>query len=253
MTRKAPQGILKYHDQAGLILVKAGTTIYDILNVVRLDGWTLPVVPGTGWATVGGCIANDVHGKNHVTRGSFGYWVRTMKVNGNVVCPGDNRHHATIGGLGLTGEIEYAQLSLVRGKPFYPWLFPLDYIPGYWPLYKRLGFWQYHCVVPDDAVRPLMRRVTQRPLLLVRKRFGDIPSLGMLSFCRPGNSICMDFVRHDERMREQLDDIVHESGGALYPAKTNMSQRMFRNSFPRWREFERHVVTTSDFWRRVSA
>lgn len=254
VTRKAQSGILDFDKKWQLLTVKAGTDLYTILNAIRHDGFMLPVVPGTGWATVGGCIANDVHGKNHQAMGSFGNHLGSIKVNDTVTTPGEPLYAATIGGLGLTGEIKWAVLSIIPGKPLFPWLFPLDYIPGYWPFYKRMGFWQFHCVVPEEAVKPLMKQVTQRPLLLVKKRFGDIPSVGMLSFCRPGISVCMDFARKDEWLREQLERVVFEYRGAIYPAKTNMSPLMFAASFPRCHEFAKYVDPkfSSHFWRRVN-
>lgn len=242
--------------KAGIIVrCYAGTTLY---HIIKATGLAPPVTPGTGWATVGGCIANDVHGKNHCKYGSFGNHVERLKLlrsDGEKICSlGDSLFAATVGGLGLTGEIVWAELGLVPHAPL-PWLFPLDYIPWYWPIYKRLGFWQYHCVIPEWAFKPLMRQVTQRPLLLVKKRFGNIPTIGMLSFCQPGLSVAMDFARKSDKMKAALDAVVMHYGGALYPAKTSMSAAIFKRSFPRWQEFAKYVDPkfSSDFWRRVSA
>ena len=64
--------------QSGRVRVEAGMTLGDILAVVEPKGWFLPVVPGTSQATVGGAIANDVHGKNHHVRGTFGCHVHKL-------------------------------------------------------------------------------------------------------------------------------------------------------------------------------
>jgi FAD/FMN-containing dehydrogenase len=82
-------------------------------------GWNLPVVPGTQFVTVGGAIANDVHGKNHHVVGTFGEHVRRLKLvrtSGETIeCGPDERpdlFRATIGGLGLTGLIVEVELQL---------------------------------------------------------------------------------------------------------------------------------------------
>jgi hypothetical protein len=52
-----------------------------------------------------------------------------------------------------------------------------------------------------------------------------------------------------------LDDVVWQSGGALYPAKdARMSSAMFESSFPRWRSFVPYIdpKMSSSFWRRVT-
>ncbi len=51
--------------QTGLLICEAGTSFEEILAFAVPRGWFLPVTPGTRFVTVGGAIANDVHGKNH--------------------------------------------------------------------------------------------------------------------------------------------------------------------------------------------
>jgi FAD/FMN-containing dehydrogenase len=82
-------------------------------------GWFLPVTPGTSRVTVGGAIANDVHGKNHHRAGSFGHHVRSLELlrsdGTRIVCsPTANADWfaATVGGLGLTGLIVWAEIAL---------------------------------------------------------------------------------------------------------------------------------------------
>jgi hypothetical protein len=217
-----------------------------------------PVVPGTSHATIGGCIANDVHGKNQQTMGSFGHHIIYMKMAnyGPLMDPCFPLFQATVGGLGLTGKIDCVTLQLYRPSHFFmPYYFPLDYIPYYWPLYKRLGFWQFHCVVPPNAVKKVFLGLSQPPFLIVRKTFGDISSVGMLSFCRPGIGLSFDFVHKNAVLARKLENIVIEAGGACYPAKYSMSTDMFHHSFPRWREFAKYVDPgfSSNFWRRVSS
>ncbi|WP_110949559.1 FAD-binding oxidoreductase [Pseudomonas bohemica] len=104
----------------GVLKVEAGITLAEVLSVAIPQGWFLPVTPGTQFATVGGAIANDVHGKNHHVRGTFGRHVLSFGLlrrgQPEMICaPGVNAalFSASIGGLGLTGVIHWAQLQLM--------------------------------------------------------------------------------------------------------------------------------------------
>src|SRR6185437_9665610 len=77
--------------------------------------------------TLGGAIANDVHGKNHHRVGSFGHFVRELELlrtdGQRLRCSRQQNAEwfaATIGGLGLTGLITWAELELKRIHN--PWL-----------------------------------------------------------------------------------------------------------------------------------
>ena len=108
--------IMDFDPNAGTVTVEAGVTLGDLARLLAPRGWMPAVLPGTGHATVGGAIAMDVHGKNHVTSGSFGQHVLALKVlqNGKVTeqKPGTDAFRATIGGLGQTGIIAEATLQL---------------------------------------------------------------------------------------------------------------------------------------------
>lgn len=110
--------ILEFDTRTGDIHVEAGCTIGDLARVLPTKGWLPRVMPGTGFATVGGCIAMDVHGKNHHHAGSFGGHVREITLltpdGPRVITPDDTSiWRATIGGLGQTGVIASARLSLM--------------------------------------------------------------------------------------------------------------------------------------------
>jgi FAD/FMN-containing dehydrogenase len=82
-------------------------------------GWFPPVTPGTRFVTIGGCVACDVHGKNHHRDGSFGSFVERLVVevaDGREVECGPHRERelflATVGGMGLTGLITEVTLRL---------------------------------------------------------------------------------------------------------------------------------------------
>ncbi len=86
-------------------------------------GWFLPVVPGTKWVSVGGAIANDIHGKNHHRAGTFGGHVTRFELlrstGERLICSSETNHElfaATIGGLGLTGVILWAEIRLKRDR-----------------------------------------------------------------------------------------------------------------------------------------
>lgn len=105
---------------AGILVAEAGVTLEEILAIAIPKGWFLAVTPGTQFITLGGAIANDVHGKNHHVRGTFGRHVRRFGLRrsqeGCLICsPKENAplFAATIGGLGLTGIIEWVEISLM--------------------------------------------------------------------------------------------------------------------------------------------
>ena len=111
--------LIAFDDAAGLLRCEVGVTLAEILDVVVPRGWFLPVVPGTRWVSVGGAIANDIHGKNHHRAGTFGQHVTCLELarstGERVVCaPHEPLFQATVGGLGLTGLILWAELRLKR-------------------------------------------------------------------------------------------------------------------------------------------
>lgn len=367
---------IEFDRQAGILRCEAGTTLDEILQLVVPHGWFAPVVPGTRFVTVGGAIANDIHGKNHHRAGSFGRHVRRFELlrsdGRRLVCSPDEHADlfaATIGGLGLTGLITWADISLSaipgpwmqvetmrfadldtffglsresessheynvawidcmapsrqRGRglfsragfvadertainrrtgtlpvPFTPpfpliggwgtrwfnrgwyhrplrrhsrqphrrFLFPLDGVSDWNRLYGPRGFLQHQCVLPPASERDALPRILAciaasggGSFLAVLKRFGDLPSPGLMSFPRPGTTLALDFPNRGAatlELLDRLDAIVAEAGGALYPAKdARMSGTHFRRFFPNWRAFSDHLdpAFSSSFWRRVMA
>jgi FAD/FMN-containing dehydrogenase len=105
--------------QAGTVCAEAGVTLAEILALAIPQGWFLSVTPGTQFATLGGAIANDVHGKNHHLRGTFGNHVLSfglLREGQSYVCSATSEpklYNATIGGLGLTGVITWACIKLI--------------------------------------------------------------------------------------------------------------------------------------------
>ncbi|HWD57063.1 MAG TPA: FAD-binding oxidoreductase [Stellaceae bacterium] len=101
-----------------LLRAEAGMSLDAVLRVLVPRGFFLPVTPGTRFVTLGGAVANDVHGKNHHVTGTLGRWVRRLgliRSDGAAVelAPDDESglFAATIGGLGLTGLIAWVEIE----------------------------------------------------------------------------------------------------------------------------------------------
>lgn len=146
-----------------------------------------------------------------------------------------------------------------------PFLYPLDRILEWNRMYGPRGFFQYQCVVPADhaqtAIEEMLCRISGSGVgsfLAVLKQFGTAPSLGMLSFSRPGTTLALDFPNRGARtlkFLDSLDEITRAAGGAVYPAKdARMSATSFQQYFPAWRRFSEFIDPrfSSSFWRRVT-
>ncbi|HEV2703944.1 MAG TPA: FAD-binding oxidoreductase [Steroidobacteraceae bacterium] len=359
----------------GVMACETGVKLSDILRIAVPHGWFLAVTPGTRFITIGGAIANDVHGKNHHVAGTFSRHLRRFELlrsNGErLLCAPDQNAQwfaATIGGLGLTGLITWAEIQLRRipgpsmavetiryenlgefmtlcaesdldyeytvawvdcmaggarlgrgllqrarhapgskaaaraprslSVPLMPpcslinntslrlfntavyhrqrrarvqtqvhyesFFYPLDGIRNLNRIYGPRGMYQYQCVIPrgadQDGIAALLAAIARSGLgsfLAVLKCFGDSPSVGLLSFPRPGVTLALDFPNRGERLERllrTLDGIVAAAGGRIYPAKDGrMPGSLFRSGFPQWERFTDFIdpACSSDFWRRV--
>jgi decaprenylphospho-beta-D-ribofuranose 2-oxidase len=104
--------ILDFDPASGWLTCEAGLSLAEILRVFLPRGWFPPVTPGTKFVTVGGCVASDVHGKNHHRDGTFGRFVARLRIrtaDGRTVVASPSEEpelfRATVGGMGLTGLI----------------------------------------------------------------------------------------------------------------------------------------------------
>jgi len=118
---------IEFDAATGILRCESGVLFSEILDFVVSQGWFLPVTPGTRYVTVGGAIANDVHGKNHHGAGTFGEHVKRFELlrsdGQRVECNPEQNvelYTATIGGLGLTGVIVWAEFQLLRIAS--PWM-----------------------------------------------------------------------------------------------------------------------------------
>ncbi|MEM9714907.1 MAG: FAD-binding oxidoreductase [Pseudomonadota bacterium] len=114
---------MSFDPATGILRAEAGISMRDILAVTLPKGWAPSALPGTGHVTLGGCIAMDVHGKDHRSKGSFGAQVleitlidalgKTHKASPKTK---SRLFWATIGGLGQTGIILDAKIQMARGS-----------------------------------------------------------------------------------------------------------------------------------------
>ena len=113
--------ILTFDPEGQSITVQAGVLLDSILKLAVPYNLFLHVVPGTKFITVGGAIASDIHGKNHVRRGSFGEYVMELTLlneEGKIIHVSREKNpslfYSTFGAMGLTGIILTAKIKLKR-------------------------------------------------------------------------------------------------------------------------------------------
>ncbi len=135
--------IIAFDPLNGILRAEAGASFSEILQLIVPHGWFLPVTPGTRFVTLGGAIANDIHGKNHHAAGSFGRHVRALGLvrsdRGRSTLTPDSDpalFASTIGGLGLTGIIEWAEISLAKIDSAYLEVetLPFETLDAFWDL-----------------------------------------------------------------------------------------------------------------------
>ena len=119
--------ILQIDTHADTVTAESGVRLDVLQQRVASRGYMIPVIPGTAYLTLGGAIANDVHGKNHHRVGSFGCFVQSLELirttGEALLCSRSENPElfaGTIGGMGLTGAISWATIQLRRIDS--PWL-----------------------------------------------------------------------------------------------------------------------------------
>ena len=111
---------LAFDPATGTLEAEPGATFRDLAGTFLARGWMAPASPGTAFATLGGGVAADVHGKNHDRHGSFGDHLRWLDLLGadgvtRRVSPTEHAElfAATIGGMGLTGIVRRLAVALL--------------------------------------------------------------------------------------------------------------------------------------------
>jgi FAD/FMN-containing dehydrogenase len=131
---------------------------------------------------------------------------------------------------------------------YQPFFYPLDSLQNWNRLYGPRGFYQYQCVVPRPAavavIGALLHQIArhgQASPLTVLKTFGSHTPVGMHIFAQPGVTLAIDFPNHGAatlQLLANLDTIVQEAGGRLYPAKdARMNRSFFEQSYPQLAQF----------------
>ncbi len=112
---------VSFDEKNGEFVAEAGITLQEINSIILPLGWFLPVTPGTEYPSLGGCLAADVHGKNHHQAGALGrhvLWMDLLLADGTIKSCSPKRNKelfsATLGGMGLTGIILRAAIQLQK-------------------------------------------------------------------------------------------------------------------------------------------
>ena len=219
---------IAFDEQTGRLRCEAGTLLREIQRFGVTRGWMLPVVPGTQYVTVGGAIANDVHGKNHHRYGCFGDHVTQFtlaRTSGEVLncLPGDTMFAATVGGLGLTGVIVEAELQLRRVPS--SWLdvetLPYEDLEEFFALADASEADWEHTVSWIDCLHPSGRGIFMRansvavdqsePPLRTDLRFPFVPPISMVNrlSLRPFNAMYYHLKKTQTRSLQHYVQFFH--------------------------------------------
>jgi FAD/FMN-containing dehydrogenase len=194
---------------------EAGITLGDLLKVIVPHGLFVPVTPGTRFVTLGGAIANDVHGKNHHRAGTIGRYVTKIGLllgDGSRVEIGPDINNdlfaATIGGLGLTGIIEWAEISLtpIESSQLDIEIVPYGNLSEFWQLAAESSETHEHTVAWIDYS-------------------AKGPSFGRGIFSRANWSREGGLVAHDDHQRFAVP--IEAPSGLLNSATINLFNRFY--------------------------
>ena len=110
----------------GTLEVSTFFQIEDVVNKISKHGWSLFAIPGGKNVTIGGCIGNDVHGKDSFRHGNFGENIIELEIilaNKKIIKCSRFRNSevfkAAVGGLGLIGIITSVKLNLKKISNIY--------------------------------------------------------------------------------------------------------------------------------------
>jgi decaprenylphospho-beta-D-ribofuranose 2-oxidase len=108
------------------ITVGADIKIYELFNFLKENNYLLKVMPGYSSATIGACVATNVHGKNQFKDGNFSKYICEIKLkslNNKIQyissTKNKNLFKLTIGGFGVTGQIISVKLFVEKLKSHY--------------------------------------------------------------------------------------------------------------------------------------
>jgi FAD/FMN-containing dehydrogenase len=148
--------MISWDAKTGVLVCEAGVLLSDIQSTFVKQGWMLAVSPGTSYITVGGAVANDIHGKDHHFAGTFGDHVlgfTLVRSDGeSMECTPElnpEMFRATIGGLGLTGFITTVRIKLrqVAGPYFDTEVIPFSNLDEFFAISKETEIEQWQASV----------------------------------------------------------------------------------------------------------
>lgn len=120
--------LLSFDPDTGVLRAEAGLSLSSLMHVFLPRRWFTPVSTGTQYVTLGGMVASDVHGKNHHVHGTFGNFLKALRIRtgtGEIIEATPDHHpdlfYATQGGMGLTGHILEVAVALERLPS--PWIY----------------------------------------------------------------------------------------------------------------------------------
>ena len=109
---------LYFDKKNGVIEIESGLLLKDLLPIITQEGWFIPVTPGTKYVSLGGMVANNIHGKN-TYKNQIKYYIKKIKlitVNKKIILCSKKKNKKifdlTIGGYGLSGIILTITLKL---------------------------------------------------------------------------------------------------------------------------------------------
>jgi decaprenylphospho-beta-D-ribofuranose 2-oxidase len=118
--------IADFDETNGMLTAEAGATLAEVINEFLPRGWFPAVVPGTKFVSLGGCVAADIHGKNHHRDGAFGAQVKEFEIvvadGSRLRCSPENNaelFRATMGGMGLTGILTEVSCKMIPVESSY--------------------------------------------------------------------------------------------------------------------------------------
>lgn len=113
--------IINWDSATGQVRAEPGVTIQQLWQSVEPEGWWPPVVSGTMFTTLGGCLSANVHGKNNFKVGTIGEHVleftAILPTGAEVTCsPQKNADlfYSMISGLGMLGVFTSVTMQMKR-------------------------------------------------------------------------------------------------------------------------------------------
>jgi FAD/FMN-containing dehydrogenase len=117
---------ISWDEQEGILECQAGASLEEIITSFGPKGWLPMICPGTKFVTIGGAIANDIHGKAHHIDGSFVNCVMAFTIlvaDGRILTASRTENEdlfwANFGGLGLLGVILTTTIRLRKIETTY--------------------------------------------------------------------------------------------------------------------------------------